>query len=39
MTVLIANVKERSLGYWASVLHHFCINAFSLSLAYWLSAN
>lgn len=39
MTMLITNTRDRSVGFWASALHHFCINATVLSLAYWLGAN
>lgn len=38
MTTLIVNTKDRSVGFWASVLHHFCINAVVTLLACWLGA-
>lgn len=38
MTALIANARDRSVGFWASVLHHFCINALVTLLAFWLGA-
>lgn len=33
ISCFILYVKDRVLGYWASVLHHFCINAINLALA------
>lgn len=33
ISTLILNAKEKKYGFWASVIHHFCINAITLLLA------
>lgn len=37
ISALIVHVQNTKLGYWASVVHHVCINAITLSLAFWLA--
>lgn len=37
IAMYIVNVKDRNVGYWASVFHHFCINAINLWLVILVS--
>ncbi|MFT3761359.1 MAG: hypothetical protein QM761_01870 [Pseudoxanthomonas sp.] len=32
ISMYIVNSRNKKIGYWASVIHHFCINAINLSL-------
>lgn len=34
MCCMMANYQSRVVGFWGSVLHHFCINAINLGLIF-----
>jgi hypothetical protein len=39
MCSLIENAPQRQAGYWASVLHHSCINAVNLAMVVWATGS